>query len=201
MTSAEIGSLFKKARIDKKMTQKEVADCLSYSAQNVSLWEVGKVLPKMDSVFDFCSVLKIDPELFLSGYIIPDGKELKFDNEKFLSILKSEATRRNISKKQLESWLCVSRPTLNRILKGEIVVNISQFLTLNEEFASSFVRPSLFQEEKSSPEEQRYPKKPLYHHPPSFHRPTFIRSSLLSSLLFQRLVKVLDNEAVFSWND
>lgn len=160
MTRTEIGSLFKKARIDKKMTQKEVADCLSYSAQNVSLWEVGKVLPKMDSVFDFCSVLKIDPELFLSGSIIPDSKELKFDNEKFLSILKSEATRRNITKKQLESWLSVSRPTLNRILKGEIVVNISQFLRLNEEFASSFV--PLFSKEKSPIKKKKGSRKNLY---------------------------------------
>lgn len=181
MTSAEIGSLFKKARIDKKMTQKEVADCLSYSAQNVSLWEVGKVLPKMDSVFDFCSVLKIDPELFLSGNIIPDGKELKFDNEKFLSILKSEATRRNISKKQLESWLCVSRPTLNRILKGEIVVNISQFLRLNEEFASSFV--PLFSKKKSPLQKNKGTRRNLYINIPLLSI-VLLLSVLLCFLLF-----------------
>lgn len=160
MTKCEIGNLFKKARTEKKMTQKDVADCLSYSAQNVSLWEIGKVLPKMDSVFEFCHALKIEPESFLSGKIIPYSKELKFDNERFLSILREEMVKRNVSKKQLETWLCVSRPTLNRILKGEIIVNIAQFLTLNEEFPSSFL--PLFSKEKVLGRKKKESRKSIY---------------------------------------
>ncbi len=132
MKNSEIALLFENARKSKKMTQKDVADALNYSSQNISLWESGKVSPKMDLVFEFCNAVKMDPISFLSGKFKDSECSNKFAQDEFLHFLKLRIADENVSKQQLEQWLAVSRPTLNRILAGENVISIAQYYAICE---------------------------------------------------------------------
>lgn len=155
MTSKQLGSYFRNARISCNLTQKEVAESLNYSSQNISLWESGKIIPKLDSVFEFCNALKIDPTSFFKGEIKESKEESYFDNERFLSSLNHCIDSFSINKRQLEDWLDVSRPTLNKILKGEVIINLNQFLNLNEKLPLN----DLYFEEQEKPS---YSKKNHY---------------------------------------
>lgn len=132
MTFPEIGLFFKSARTNRNLTQKEVAEKLGYTSQNISLWEFGKSCPKIETVIEFCKVLKYDFVFFCRGILSDSDNGFQYDNNLTMQIIGSELYKNKITKKYLEYKLIISRPTLNKLLKGEISPTYFQFLQFIE---------------------------------------------------------------------
>lgn len=126
----KISNLLKDAREHKNLTQKDVANLLCYSPQTISLWESDKVEPKLDSIFAFCYALKLNPFEFLKCNIEDINYTLTFNYDWILKYLLNQIDYQDINKKELEKILNVSRPTLRRILKGEVVLSFTQYVNL-----------------------------------------------------------------------
>lgn len=126
----KICNLLKEAREHKNLTQKDVANLLCYSPQTISLWESDKVEPKLDSIFAFCYALKLNPFEFLKCNIEDINYTLTFNYDWILKYLLNQIDYQDINKKGLEKILNVSRPTLRRILKGEVVLSFTQYVNL-----------------------------------------------------------------------
>ncbi len=119
-------SLLKNVREKNGMTQKELADNLPYSSQTISLWEMGTSLMKLDTLYEVCNVLKVDPVKFLLGEIQIKESKSNFDNSYFLSFVKTKIEERKIAKKELEDRLNVSSPTLRKLLSGQVIFDLNQ---------------------------------------------------------------------------
>ncbi len=50
----------KAARVNRGITQKELADTLKVSKKTISSWESGKTVPKIDKIQPLCSALKVE---------------------------------------------------------------------------------------------------------------------------------------------
>lgn len=164
MNDTEIALLFKKARERRGLTQKDVSEKLSYSSQTISLWEIGKVFPKLDSVFAFCDSLQFDPYSFLRGVLVDTTHSYVYQNDVVVYFLLERIEKDNISKTDLEEVLNVSRPTLRKILKGEVILAINQYLSLAQYLNFDVAAP--FTLEKDSEDLNRFKKQqkrfPLY---------------------------------------
>lgn len=125
-----ISNLLKEAREHKSLTQKDVANLLCYSPQTISLWESDKVEPKLDSIFAFCYALKLNPFEFLKYNIVDVNYTLTFNYNWILKCLLNQIDYQDIGKRELEKVINVSRPTLRRILKGDVVLSFNQYLNL-----------------------------------------------------------------------
>ncbi len=127
MNEIEFGLLLKKARESRNLTQKDIADLMHYSAQTVSLWEKGKVDMKLDSLCLFANHLKYSFLGFLEWKLIEEEKPFSFDNEKFIHALIEYGNENHFTVEDLRAVLDVSKPTLRKILKGEIVLSLWQY--------------------------------------------------------------------------
>ena len=125
-----ISNLLKDAREHKGYTQKDIADILCYSPQTLSLWESDKVDIKLDSVFAFCDALKIDVFKFLKFEIEDIDYKQNFNYKFVIRYLVNRIELYSISKLELEKVLNVSRPTLRKIMKGEVPLSFNQYLDL-----------------------------------------------------------------------
>lgn len=164
MNDTEIALLFKKARERRGLTQKDVSERLSYSSQTISLWEIGKVFPKLDSVFAFCDSLQFDPYSFLRGVLVDTTHSYVYQNDVVVYFLLERIEKDNVSKSDLEEVLNVSRPTLRKILKGEVILAINQYLSLAQYLSFDVAAP--FTLEKDGEDLNRFKKQqkrfPLY---------------------------------------
>lgn len=151
-------SLLKKVREDKGMTQKELADNLSYSSQTISLWEMGTSSMKIDTLYEVCNVLKIDPIKFLSGEIEPKKTESSFDINSSLDFIKTKIEDKGISRKELEDRLNVSSPTLRKLLSGLVSFDVNQMSLLSNVLCFEFADAL---KEKNESEHQRKNKRKL----------------------------------------
>lgn len=127
MTKQELSALIKRAREEKKLNQKDIADSLFYTTQTVSLWESGKSFPKMDAFFRFCQLLEIDINAFFKGTLKENKDCFEYDNRKSIRFFVSECKRMLIEKTELEQKLEVSRPKLQKIINGDYMLNLFQF--------------------------------------------------------------------------
>lgn len=139
------------------MTQKDVASLLNYSSQTISLWEVGKIDPKLDSVCAFTNALKIDFGKFLSGKIIENEEPYTFDNRKLLRYLKPIVEKLNLGKQELENTLSVSRPTLRKLSSEEVVLSVYQYLRLCEKIHLSPDEPFIVPKPEKTEEKAATP--------------------------------------------
>lgn len=129
MTKQELSSLIREAREEKKLNQRDIADSLFYTTQTISQWESGKSFPKMDAFFRFCQLLGIDINDFLRGTITDTKDVFEYDNRKAISFFISECNKNLIEKTELENKLEVSRPKLQKLIRGEYMLNLFQFST------------------------------------------------------------------------
>lgn len=67
MDNIKIGNYIKQLRIEKKLTQKELAEKLNISFQAVSKWENGESLPDTSLLLDLCGILDTTVDLLLNG--------------------------------------------------------------------------------------------------------------------------------------
>ncbi len=67
MNKVRVGQNIKKAREKQKLTQAELAKRLDLSPIHVSHIETGKANMSIDTLYDFCQVLKVTPNDILCG--------------------------------------------------------------------------------------------------------------------------------------
>lgn len=130
MTKEELAKLLKKARENRGYTQLEIADLLSYTPQNVSLWEVGKISLKLDVFFNYCNIVKYDPYSIIEGKLIEDNHNISLDYSIFIGNLNYLIEKRTISKKELIWTLGISYPTLIKVLKEDLIIYVDQYIRL-----------------------------------------------------------------------
>ena len=102
MEKEQIGEVIKKARKNKKITQKELSVMLNVGRDNISLYESGKI-----------KVIPFENRVKMSCVLNIPVSELLYDNEKMACISTNEAVdelRENRLVKavnaELEEWLC-----------------------------------------------------------------------------------------------
>lgn len=69
----EIGSKFKKARLEKKLTQENVANILNVSRSTISSWEVGRSYPDLDNLVSISKLYDVS----LDNLLREDSKMVK----------------------------------------------------------------------------------------------------------------------------
>lgn len=89
-----IGQNIKKARIEKKLTQKELADKIRISRQALSHYETGDVEPSMDIVLELSEALDISYECILEN--------LTYSNSRKVLLEKIKKIFENATKQDLE---------------------------------------------------------------------------------------------------
>lgn len=60
-----IGSTIRQLRKDAKYTQTQLADMLSTSQDTVSIWELDKALPDVESVIKLCKIFDVSADYIL----------------------------------------------------------------------------------------------------------------------------------------
>ncbi|WP_201769111.1 helix-turn-helix domain-containing protein [Peribacillus psychrosaccharolyticus] len=61
----EIGSKLKKARLEKKLTQENVANLLNLSRSTISSWEVGRSYPDLDNLVAISDLYDVSLDILL----------------------------------------------------------------------------------------------------------------------------------------
>lgn len=67
MKAEEIGKIIKETRIEKKLTQEELAEKLYVSNKTISKWETGKGIPSVDLLIPLSEALDIELKNLLQG--------------------------------------------------------------------------------------------------------------------------------------
>lgn len=72
MNQIEIGKLIAQKRIEKGLTQKQLAECLFVTDKAVSKWERGISMPDLNSIAKLASLIDIDAEAFIPVSLKPE---------------------------------------------------------------------------------------------------------------------------------
>ena len=81
------GELLKKLRLDKKLTQDELANLIYVDRTAISKWECGKSIPDYDSLTRLSNVFDISINEIIEGKLIVNIKKRKLKHNKILSII------------------------------------------------------------------------------------------------------------------
>ena len=68
MQNSKVGSIIRRVRLNRKMTQKQLAEKMSISDKAISKWECGSGNPDVSLILELSSVLSIDVQELLAGY-------------------------------------------------------------------------------------------------------------------------------------
>ena len=71
MQNKQIGSIIRKARLEQKMTQKQLADKIEISDKAISKWECGLGKPDIRLILKLSNILEIDVQELLKLYEKP----------------------------------------------------------------------------------------------------------------------------------
>ncbi len=85
----EIGSQIKKYRVDKSLSQEELAEKVYVSRQTISNWENEKSYPDIHSLLLLSSVFEISLDQLIKGDIEDMRREIREDDMKSWNILSS----------------------------------------------------------------------------------------------------------------
>lgn len=72
MDCAKTGNLIRYLRIEKNMTQKQLADLMNISDKTISKWERGLGCPDVSLISELSDILKVSLEDLLNGSLSPD---------------------------------------------------------------------------------------------------------------------------------
>lgn len=75
----QIGKIIKEARLEKNLTQNELAKQLNLTQDSISLWERGKRIPDTQYVIELCKILKISAN-YLLGLEDEDGNNKLYED-------------------------------------------------------------------------------------------------------------------------
>lgn len=87
MDNKEIGRFIRKLRIEKNMTQQELAEKLMVRENTILKWENGKMFPNTELLIPLCEQLEIDVLDLIKGRKVIDKDEaviglIKYESEK-----------------------------------------------------------------------------------------------------------------------
>lgn len=68
MQNSKVGNIIRRVRLDRKMTQKQLAEKLNISDKAISKWECGSGNPDVSLILELSSVLGIGVQELLAGY-------------------------------------------------------------------------------------------------------------------------------------
>ncbi|MBU2700517.1 transcriptional regulator with XRE-family HTH domain [Sporomusaceae bacterium BoRhaA] len=68
MQNNKVGSIIRRVRLDRKMTQKQLAEKMNISDKAISKWECGSGNPNVSLILELSSILGIDVKELLAGY-------------------------------------------------------------------------------------------------------------------------------------
>lgn len=75
----KVGELIRSLRLDKRMTQKALAERLNISDKTVSKWERGMGLPEISLISPLSEILGVELQNLLSGELKPNDLPEKVD--------------------------------------------------------------------------------------------------------------------------
>ena len=81
------GELLKKLRLDKKLTQDELANLIYVDRTAISKWECGKSIPDYDSLTRLSNVFDISINEIIEGKLIVNIKKKKLKHNKIIAII------------------------------------------------------------------------------------------------------------------
>ena len=76
-----------KLRIEKGLTQSQLAEKLNITDRAVSKWETGRAMPDSSLMLDLCNILKINVNDLLNGEVITMSEVNKKQEEMLYRIL------------------------------------------------------------------------------------------------------------------
>ena len=79
ISKKNFGSFIKEKRIEKNLTQKELAEMLYLSESAVSKWEMGKSYPDITMIPDLCAALDVSEKELISGATDTEYRRMKHD--------------------------------------------------------------------------------------------------------------------------
>lgn len=68
MQNNKVGSIIRRVRLDRKMTQKQLAEKMNISDKTISKWECGSGNPDVSLILELSSILGIGIQDLLVGY-------------------------------------------------------------------------------------------------------------------------------------
>ena len=68
MQNNKVGSIIRSVRLNRKMTQKQLAEKMNISDKAISKWECGSGNPDISLILELSNVLGIDVQELLAGY-------------------------------------------------------------------------------------------------------------------------------------
>lgn len=101
MDQIKVGEFISKARKDKGMTQKELAERLGVSDKTVSRWETGHGLPDMAYLTPLCEIFGVSVNELLSGEKLPPNEYSLKAEENIMALLQENQKNKKSDKVQL----------------------------------------------------------------------------------------------------
>ena len=96
MNQDKIGKFILKLRMEKNMTQKELADLLHVSDRAVSHWEHGRSLPDVSLFLPLCKLFNISVNELISGERIDNSEIIEKSENNLLSIMNNYKKKKRI---------------------------------------------------------------------------------------------------------
>ena len=96
MDVSKIGMFIKKLRIDKGMSQYELADLIPIDRSVVSKWERGEVLAPIDKMRRICEIFDISINELISGELETKENEKEHQNNLFDYLIKQDSKNRKL---------------------------------------------------------------------------------------------------------
>ena len=90
MDLIKTGKFIANLRIEKKLTQEELAEKLFITDRAISKWERGLSLPDADKMLDLCNILGINVNELLNGEVINMKDNEKKTNELLIELAKQD---------------------------------------------------------------------------------------------------------------
>ena len=118
MDQIKIGKFIAQMRMEKSLTQRELADTLCISDKTVSKWENGKGMPEVSLMMPLCEALDITANELLSGERLTQENYIKKAEENIMTLVKE----REESKKKIILSAIVAVIT---IIGGTTLITVS----------------------------------------------------------------------------
>lgn len=122
----KIAAVIKQARIDRNMTQMQLADAMGVSYQAVSNWERGNSMPDISKLEDLCKALDITVEQLLGMESQTSEAVTKVMAEEELTVEELKEVAPVLPPKELKKQVKAEKK--RRKLKLEAIVDLAPFL-------------------------------------------------------------------------
>ncbi len=135
MDQVKVGEFISRARKERGMTQKELAEQIGISDKTISRWETGNGLPDMAYLTPLCDFLEVSVNELLSGEKLPPNEYSMKAEENIIALLQENQNNKRSGRVQFAIGiilLIVSVIILNMSMSGErnVWINFIDFPSL-----------------------------------------------------------------------